>query len=75
MTRREDLQPAPDNETLKKMAIAFVESPVFQNAEIDHELLKAIRRGHAIFKLPDLFQLTQEGWDCLFENDLIDNAA
>jgi len=52
---------APAPEERKKMAIAFIESASYQGSEFDQSLVKLIQKGMAIFKSPDLFQLTEEG--------------
>ena len=55
----------PNKETRHKMAISFIESPVYEGVELDKILVEQIRNGHITFQFPDLFQLTKEGFEYL----------
>ena len=61
----------PTKTEAERMAIAFLESECYKDTELDQNLVALIRKGCAVFKAPDLFQITERGMNEV-ENELND---
>ena len=53
----------PTFEEAQKMAVAFLESAIYEDTELDKTLVALVRKGCAVFTAPDMFEITERGMD------------